>query len=468
MKLYTKLLLSLLAGVAAVAACAQMLQYLSIRAQVKRFSEANLTLLSQSQEAFVKNIFESIEYAVAGSLERGEMDKFNRILAEQRKIDGLTEFSLHNREGMVTYSSDAAYLSTTLAPETKAKLETAPQMLMQWTVDAVEIVQPQMVKGDCVRCHLNWRPGEIGGYTHFRFSKSRLDQAQITASNIQRSLGRSVLKNAILSILGIMAVLVLVMHWIVKKFVALPLQRMNERVHDIAEGEGDLTARVTVFSQDEIGRLSSAFNQFIEKLQHMIRDIAAKAGALSDSSVHLASLSENISSDSSGMQSRSNTVAASAEQMSQGMRTVAASMDQSAGSISMVAAATEQMSSVITEIVQSAAEARRISDAAVAEAQAAVALMGELGKSAQDIGKATQSITDISEQTNLLALNATIEAARAGEAGKGFAVVANEIKELARQTAASSVEIKDKNNGIQETISAAIEKINKICKIISK
>ena len=78
----------------------------------------------------------------------------------------------------------------------------------------------------------------------------------------------------------------------------------------------------------------------------------------------------------------------------------------------------------------------------------------------------TETITEISEQTNLLALNATIEAARAGEAGKGFAVVANEIKELARQTAAATVNIKDRINEIQSTTSTTVVDIEKISKVI--
>ena len=93
-------------------------------------------------------------------------------------------------------------------------------------------------------------------------------------------------------------------------------------------------------------------------------------------------------------------------------------------------------------------------------------MMVELGRSAQDIGKVTEAINEISEQTNLLALNATIEAARAGEAGKGFAVVANEIKELAKQTAATQ-EIKEKIDGIQNSTSGTITQISSILKVIN-
>jgi len=94
--------------------------------------------------------------------------------------------------------------------------------------------------------------------------------------------------------------------------------------------------------------------------------------------------------------------------------------------------------------------------------------MRQLGQSAKDIGKVTETITNISSQTNLLALNATIEAARAGAAGKGFAVVANEIKELAKQTAAATEDIKTKIGGVQGSAAGAIADIEKITGVIAE
>jgi methyl-accepting chemotaxis protein len=92
--------------------------------------------------------------------------------------------------------------------------------------------------------------------------------------------------------------------------------------------------------------------------------------------------------------------------------------------------------------------------------------MNQLGQAAREIGKVTETITEISSQTNLLALNATIEAARAGSAGKGFAVVANEIKELAQQTAAATEDIKSRIAGVQSSTAGSIAEIGKISQVI--
>jgi methyl-accepting chemotaxis protein len=105
---------------------------------------------------------------------------------------------------------------------------------------------------------------------------------------------------------------------------------------------------------------------------------------------------------------------------------------------------------------------------AVSRARSASQKMADLGVVAGDIGKVTEVITEISAQTNLLALNATIEAARAGESGKGFAVVANEIKELAKQTANATEEIKEKIDGIQISTEGTSLEIQEIMKIINE
>src|ERR1035438_9203563 len=107
------------------------------------------------------------------------------------------------------------------------------------------------------------------------------------------------------------------------------------------------------------------------------------------------------------------------------------------------------MTSTISEIAGNSEKARRITGDATRQAARITGQIQQLGHAAHEIGKVTETITEMSSQTNLLALNATIEAARAGSAGKGFAVVANEIKALAQQTAAATEDIKSRVAGVQ-------------------
>jgi methyl-accepting chemotaxis protein len=246
-----------------------------------------------------------------------------------------------------------------------------------------------------------------------------------------------------------------------------PINAAGAGLKDIAQGEGDLTMRLSVTGKDEVGELAKWFNVFIDKLQGLIKDVAEGVKTISSSSTELSAISEEMSQDIMDVSDKSNTVSAAAEEMSTNMNTVSTAMEQSTTNTNMVATAAEEMSSTISEIAASAEKAKGISSDASIKASQASANMDQLGHSANSIGKVVETITDISEQVNLLALNATIEAARAGEAGKGFAVVANEIKELAKQTAAASQDIKRKIEGIQGTTATTVGQISEINQVIA-
>ena len=128
MKLYTKLILSLAAVLVAVVAAVQFLQSYEVRNQIKDFSQANLNNFKEREEEAAKNLFNAIERGVQGSLERGEMEKFTKLLADQSNVNGLMEFSLLNPEGIVTYSSHDAFLDKKMEAETKNHLMETPSL----------------------------------------------------------------------------------------------------------------------------------------------------------------------------------------------------------------------------------------------------------------------------------------------------------------------------------------------------
>ncbi len=229
---------------------------------------------------------------------------------------------------------------------------------------------------------------------------------------------------------------------------------------------GDLTADIAMDQKDEFGELAASLKTMSGKLGTMFSHIVSEIVNLSSSSNVLFSVANTLAEGAGGMSERSFTVAAAAEEMSSNMNTVAAASEESSTSITMVAAATEEMTSSVTAIACDLEKARAITVEAVSKARDASEKVNDLGYAASDITKVTETITEISEQTNLLALNATIEAARAGEAGKGFAVVANEIKELARQTAQATQDIKDKVKGIQDSTTGTSLEIVEISKVI--
>ena len=235
--------------------------------------------------------------------------------------------------------------------------------------------------------------------------------------------------------------------------------------------QGDFSKDVSEANRqrgDEMGDLMRAFHTMSGNTRKLLREVTGGVQTLASSATELSAVSTQTATGVKSMSDKTSTVAAAAEEASANTTSVAAGMEQAATNLSSVASATEEMSATVGEIAANSEKARVISEQASAQAQTISILMQKLGQAAQDIGKVTETITDISSQTNLLALNATIEAARAGAAGKGFAVVANEIKELARQTATATEDIKAKIGGVQSTTGSAITDIEKISAVIKE
>lgn len=237
---------------------------------------------------------------------------------------------------------------------------------------------------------------------------------------------------------------------------------------ELAEGEGDLTKRMDLQTHDEIGVLGQAIDKMLDNLSSMIGQIQGISTSLDTANQELSDLAREMSDETENVAGRASTVAAAAEEMSVNMDTVAGAVADASHNVANVASSTEEISVISEEISGNTEKARNITSEAVSKAADSSQRVNELGRAADEIGKVTETITEISAQTNLLALNATIEAARAGEAGKGFAVVANEIKDLAKQTADATLEIKSKIDGIQSSTRGTVQGIEEITKVIGE
>ena len=244
-----------------------------------------------------------------------------------------------------------------------------------------------------------------------------------------------------------------------------PLHALTQQAVLVAGGE--LGGKpLEIANDDEIGELAKALNEMTASFRRLVFDISEGVRTLGNSVSRLTRVSSSTASGATSMSEKAHAVAAAAEQASANTNSIAAGMEQSATSLSSVASATEQMSATVGDIAANTARANAVSEQATEKATVITEQMEKLGQAAQEIGHVTETINNISAQTNLLALNATIEAARAGTAGKGFAVVANEIKELAKQTAEATEDIKIRISGIQSSTGEAIGQIGMVTTVI--
>jgi methyl-accepting chemotaxis protein len=321
--------------------------------------------------------------------------------------------------------------------------------------DWMRFAQPVRTTQDCLFCHGD----PVGAKDPFGYSKEGMkvgelrgafsvrastDELVATASSNSRALFLINLFTLIAACLAVALVL--------RQAVIKPIARVNALLHSVAEG--DLTRRMEVTSQDEVGQMADALNTTVGKISEVIGAIKSESVNLANASEEFSSVSQQISANSEETSAQASAVSTATEEVNRSLQTVAT--------------ATEEMSASISEIAKNATESAKIAAEALQVASQTNVIVTQLGDSSAKIGQVLKVITSIAQKTDLLALNATVEAARAGEVGAGFAVVANEVKELAKQTAAATEDISRKIAAIQSDADGSVSAIARIGAIIGQ
>ncbi|HDS0934069.1 methyl-accepting chemotaxis sensory transducer with Cache sensor [Pseudomonas putida] len=232
-----------------------------------------------------------------------------------------------------------------------------------------------------------------------------------------------------------------------------PLTTMGRAMRDIAEGEGDLTRRLTVQNKDEFGELATSFNRFVERIHASISEVSSATRLVHDLSEKVVSASNASISGSEEQSMRTNSVAAAINELGAATQEIA----RNAADASQHASGASEQAHGGRAVVEEAISAMTALSQRISESCAQIET---LNASTDEIGKILDVIKGISQQTNLLALNAAIEAARAGEAGRGFAVVADEVRNLAHRTQESAEEIHRMITSLQVGSREAVHTMN--------
>lgn len=260
--------------------------------------------------------------------------------------------------------------------------------------------------------------------------------------------------SGVLMQMGIAGVLVLVLVLVlcvsVISGITRSIKAMLEGVAHVQKG--DFTRTINLGSTDELGHLSRTFDTFTQTMDRTLGSVLDQSRTINKLSDDLKTLSAEMSEAAGSSSAEAREAAADAQEMTGYMSSVAGVMETTAKNIAQIAAATVEISATINEITRHTENTATTTETTTQEARDAALKMEELIGQTREINTVTEVIQEISEQTHLLALNATIEASRAGAAGRGFAVVADEIKDLAKQTAVATDDIRRKVDAINTTV----------------
>ncbi|MCP4270886.1 MAG: methyl-accepting chemotaxis protein [Gammaproteobacteria bacterium] len=263
-------------------------------------------------------------------------------------------------------------------------------------------------------------------------------------------------KNA--SVLGGLAMVLLIflisISFYIIRSITLPINVTSKAMNDIAAGDGDLRQRLDIDGKDEISTLSTAFNEFVSKIQNTIISVDSATNKLADATIQLTETSQQGSSEMEQQYNETNQVATAVTEMSTTIHEISSHAD---GAAQSAIDANKEAKDGVQVMARTIKEIKLLVD----EVKKAGEVIDRLEKDSVNIGSVLDVIRGIAEQTNLLALNAAIEAARAGEQGRGFAVVADEVRTLASRTQESTQEIQEMIERLQAGSQKAVEVMNK-------
>ncbi|MGA2243645.1 MAG: methyl-accepting chemotaxis protein [Verrucomicrobiota bacterium] len=393
MKLQTKLLIVLLAGLLTVYLGSCLTQRYFSLSSVSNFARTAKAGEVDRQWQWVTCIGQAMTTSLERVMATGDMDLFEKVIHEQATLPDLQEASLTDFKGHVAYTTVPARLHAELPAELKSQLLANGELVKRQTDDSFEIYKPLVASQECASCHTERRPGVILGVLSLRFSDKPLRTAEQNLDRFQGDFNHVSTLVAGATLAGLVLILAVLVTLSTHFFMGVPLQK----------------------TAGELADHSSQVRLAAEQLNH------------------------------------------SSQVLANGSTQLAASIEETSSALAQLTSTTTSNAESADRATEIARLAHTAAGKGVRQMEALQKTIDQIDASGAAIGKINKLIHEIASQTNLLALNAAVEAARAGDAGLGFAVVAEEVRSLAQRSTAAARETAAQVEGAAVFTSQGVE-----------
>ena len=283
MKLHTKLIVALLSCIFVIIIIFQIFQYNETISLTNQLSNNHLIILKEREIKQATNIFRSFHFAVQGSIERGEMEKFEKLIQSQSNIEGLIEFTLYNPNGIASYSTDQRSIGKRIPSQIQKQISNN-MISTQVRGNILDIYHVEKTTSDCMRCHPTWTIDSIGGFTHFQFSSQSLIQSHNQSLSILEEMTKSTIKFSLLTVAVLFISISIVCYYLVWRFVRKPLKELKQKVTSVIEdviGEASIEE-----TKNEITHFTIAMQMLVDTIStHLKEKIKAEEALLKSLSV---------------------------------------------------------------------------------------------------------------------------------------------------------------------------------------
>ncbi|MFV2057479.1 MAG: methyl-accepting chemotaxis protein [Thiohalomonadales bacterium] len=387
-----------------------------------------------------------LEKGVAGLGIRGLVPVFNK-----NKHIGSVEFGMSFGQSFFDSFKEKYGVDIALHVERNGRFETFGS-----TLGSQSLLNPEQIE-QAKNGHSLVGIAEIGNVTYATYGRVVTDYSgnaigvmEIAMDRTESVTAISDTRNLTLLVGGLALFIGLALSWTIGRSITNPISNAVNAMNDIAKGEGDLTQRLEETGNDEITKLSIAFNLFAEKVHTIITQVSASTSHLTSAAENMSSITRDTSDGVQAQQSETEQVATAMNEMTATVQEVARHANEASSAAQSADDEALNGKNVVEQVVSSIST---LAD----EILNAKTIISQVESDTGDIGTVLEVIRGVAEQTNLLALNAAIEAARAGEQGRGFAVVADEVRTLASRTQQSTQEIQQVIEKLQNGARQAVQ-----------